>query len=100
MRRKSTIIIAIMAALFLFAFAVQSMAAEQTEPGQSVTLSGTIENGQFTSDDGHTFDLTGDMAEELKQMEGQRVQIMGTVLEAQEEGGPSAVEIQDYTVEE
>jgi hypothetical protein len=104
MKRRSTIIIAVLAVMFIFALSSQAVAGEKEgmhQTGETVTLSGQIsEDGMLVTDDGKHFMLTGDKAMEVQNRTGEQLQITGTVMEADEESGHAAVEVQEYELQE
>ena len=102
MKRMNAVLWVCLSALLFFALSAQAMsgspeAKSEPEVGQSMTLSGQVIRGQLITNDGHTVMLSGDKAVEMEQWSGQKVEITGTVLEFDEEGGPAAIEVQSYT---
>ena len=98
MKNKTAILTVILAALFVVTLSFQAMAAEAEFKSESVSFTGQISiDGKLITDDGQQFELAGEVADEVKQLSGQRIQVMGTVME---EGGKQHIEVQDYIIEE
>lgn len=97
MKSKMAIFTIILAALFVATLSLPAMAMEEGK-GEAVTLTGEINyEGQLITDDGQQFELSGDVGNEVKQLSGQRIQVMGTVME---EGGKQHIEVHDYMIQE
>lgn len=98
MKTKSAIFAVILATLFVVTLSFPAMAAEKEMKGESITLTGEISSdGLLITDDGKQFELAGEVGDEVKQLSGQRIQVMGTVME---EGGKQQIEVQDYMLKE
>lgn len=98
MKINKTIMSILFASLFTFALVYPTVAAEEqeTEIRESISLIGEVNSeGQFVTDDGAQFELFGEIGDELKSMSGQRIQIMGTVME---EGDKKEIEVDDYMI--
>ena len=96
MKRKATILTVILASLFLVTLSFQAMAGG--EKHETKTITGEINNeGMLITDDGQEFELAGEIADEVKQLSGERIQVMGTVME---EGGKQKVEVENYMIKE
>jgi hypothetical protein len=65
--------------------------------GEQFTLSGTIDaNSQFVDDQGQLFTLAdNEKSLEVKSLQGQKVEIKGTVME---EAGQKTVAVTEYTI--
>jgi hypothetical protein len=73
-------------------------ATEQATPaGEQLTLSGTIDaNSRFVDDKGEVFALANnEKSMEVKSLQGQKVEIKGTVME---EAGQKTVEVTEYNI--
>ena len=101
MRTKTAIFTIVIATLFIGMLSFSAMAAEgQSDQAkhQAVTLTGEINyDGVLITDDGKQFELSGEVGDEVKQMSGQRIQVMGTVME---EDGKQIVDVKDYQIED
>jgi hypothetical protein len=98
MKNKTAIFAVLLATLFVVTLSFQAMAAEEKAKGESISLTGEISlDGMLITDEGQTFELAGEIADEVKQLSGQRIQVMGTVME---EGGKQKIEVQDYMLKE
>lgn len=98
MKNKTTIFVVLLATLFVVTLSFQAMASEEKNKGESISLTGEISiDGLLVTDDGQQFELAGEVADEVKQLSGQRIQVMGTVME---EGGKQHIEVQDYMIKE
>ncbi len=98
MKNKTAIFTVILATLFVVTLSFQAMAAEEEVKGESISLTGEISNdGLLITDEGQQFELAGEIGDEVKQLAGQRIQVMGTVME---EGGKQHIEVQDYMIKE
>ena len=96
MKRKATILTVILASLFLVTLSFQAMAGG--EKHETKTITGEINSeGMLITDDGQEFELAGEIADEVRQLSGERIQVMGTVME---EGGKQKVEIENYMIKE
>jgi len=71
--------------------------SEQAILGEQFTLSGTIDaNSQFIDDQGTVFTLAdNEKSLEVKSLQGQKVEIKGTVME---EAGQKTVAVTEYTI--
>lgn len=97
MKRKTAIFALLVAALFVVTLSFTAMATGEKE-GKSATLTGEIsDDGLLITDDGQEFELAGEIADEVKQLAGERIQVMGTVME---EGGKQKVEVENYMIKE
>lgn len=98
MKARTLIFALLVAALFVFGMSFQAIGAEEEAMGETVTLTGQVnDEGQLVTDDGQQFELSGEIAGEVKQLSGQRIQVMGTVME---KAGQQHIEIEDYMIEE
>ena len=96
MKTRTAIVFIFLASLLVFALSSQVMAGEEGAQGEAVSLTGQIsDKGMLITDDGQQFKLEGNIAEEVKQLSGQRVEVMGTVKES---WGRQSIEIEDYMV--
>jgi hypothetical protein len=73
--------------------------SDQAVLGEQLTLSGTIDaNSQFVDDQGQVFALAdNEKSLEVKSLQGQKVEIKGTVME---EAGQKTVVVTEYTIQE
>lgn len=95
MKTRTAIVFIFLAALVL-AMSSQVMGGEEGAQGEAVSLTGQIsDKGMLITDEGEQFKLEGNIAEEVKQLSGQRVEVMGTV---KERWGRQSIEIEDYMV--
>ena len=97
MKNKTAFLTILLATLFIVTLSFQAMATEKELKVETITYSGEINyDGLLVTDDGQEFELAGEVADEVKQLSGQRIQVMGTVME---EGGKQHIEVQDYMIE-
>ena len=97
MKNKTAFLTILLATLFIVTLSFQAMATEKELKVETITYSGEInDDGLLVTDDGQEFELAGEVADEVKQLSGQRIQVMGTVME---EGGKQHIEVQDYMIE-
>lgn len=100
MKTRTVIFTLLLAAVFVFGVSFQAIGGEGEEKarGETVTLTGQVDDeGLLITDDGQKFELGGDIASEVRDLSGQRIQVMGTVME---KSGQQHIEIEDYMVEE
>jgi len=97
MKRKTAIFTVLVAALFVVTLSFTAMATGEKE-GQSATFTGEVsDDGLLITDDGQEFELAGEIADEVKQLAGERIQVMGTVME---ESGKQTIEVENYMIKE
>jgi len=66
------------------------------DAGQSISMTGYIEGENFVTDEGESYLLIGEKGQEALQHKDKQIEVTGTVIQAEEEGGAPAVEVEEY----